>query len=344
MQVGAMSDQPCYSARLLKPFLAAIQQQASLPEATLRWFSSVDPDERVHVAAVHTMLDAALALTKDELLGVKASKVSAVGDVGLFDYVMSTAATPRAALQAAARYTRLLNDTLDLSLDEKGERAVVTLSTGVVLPALAEDYQLCAIISNQAPSWWPSGQVDDMDVWFRHGPPRDREAYRDALGNVRLHFQAPLSGFGFPRHLLDRAQPKHDAKLHDVLCRYAQISIGNLPKPASTTERVRAVISTQLAHGPISLEQTARKLHMSPRTLGRRLSEEGTSFKGLIDDMRKSLALHYVAARDVDLAQIASMAGFTETPSFYRAFRRWTGTTPTRYRWHHRGDPRALRG
>lgn len=341
MQLGEQSDQPCYSARLLKPFMAAIEQRAKLPEPTIRWFAAVDPDERVHVTAVHTMLDAALALTKDELLGVRASKLSALGDAGLLDYVMSSAETVRAALEAAARYMRLLNDTLDFSLTVEGDRAIAKLSSRVVLPAVAEDFQTCGMISNQA-ACWPEGMLEDMDVWFRHREPSDVEAYREALGPVRLHFQAPLSGFGFPARLLDARLKSSDPRLHDVLRRVADASIARLPKPESITERVRALISTQLASGTFSLEQTARKLHMSPRTLGRRLSEEGTTFKGLIDETRKALALHYVASRDVDLSQVAMMAGFTETPSFYRAFRRWTGTTPTRYRWRHRGDPRAL--
>jgi len=323
--------------------MAALEHVEEVPSSTKRWFQAVDPDERIHVAAVHTMLEAAITLTQDELLGVKASKLCTLGDVGLLDFVMSSADTLRTALEAAGRYTRLLNDTLDFALEVQGERAVVRLESRVVLPAVAEDYQTCAMISNQS-ACWPDGVLADMDVWFRHKPPASVEPYLDALGPVRLHFQAPLSGFGFPSALLEQPLRSSNSKLHDVLRRYADLSLASLPKPESITERVRALVSDQLSSGDFSLEETARALHMSPRTLGRRLSDEGTTFKGVVDEMRKTVALHYVAARDVDLSEIALLAGFTETPSFYRAFRRWTGTTPTKYRWTHRGDPRALRG
>jgi Helix-turn-helix domain len=75
----------------------------------------------------------------------------------------------------------------------------------------------------------------------------------------------------------------------------------------------------------------------------RRLADEGTTFKELVDDMRKMVALRTVAGHDVGLSEIALLAGFTETPSFYRAFRRWTGVTPSQYRYTHRGDLRGLR-
>ena len=61
------------------------------------------------------------------------------------------------------------------------------------------------------------------------------------------------------------------------------------------------------------------------------------------DDTRKRIALRYVAGHDLGLAEVALLSGFTETPSFYRAFRRWTGMTPSKYRWTHRGDLRGLR-
>lgn len=341
-RVGEDSDNPCYSARLLKPFMAVLEAEGRLPKAVRSWLESIDPDERVHVSAVHSMLEAAMRLSGDKLLGVKASKLSSIGDAGLLDFVMSSAPNLRAALEVAERYMRLLNDTLDFALEVDGERALVRLENKVALPPIAEDYQTCGLIASQA-SAWPEGILDDMDVWFRHEPPEDVAPYAAALGPARLHFHAPFSGFGFSSELLDAPLRSQNPKLHAVLRRYADLSLASLPKPESVTERVKTLISSQLASGNFSLESTARTLHMSPRTLGRRLADEGTTFKSIVDETRKSIALHYVAARDVGLSEVALLAGFTETPSFYRAFRRWTGTTPSQYRRKHRGDLRGLR-
>jgi AraC-like DNA-binding protein len=81
----------------------------------------------------------------------------------------------------------------------------------------------------------------------------------------------------------------------------------------------------------------ARQLHISPRTLGRKLEHEGTNFKELLDDLRRRLALSYVGGHDLGLAEIAFLLGFSQSAAFHRAFKRWTGVTPLEYRRARRG-------
>jgi AraC-like DNA-binding protein len=340
LESGTM--QPCYSARLLPPFMAVLRESGLVPERALKWFDGIDLDQRVHVSAVHSMLENALRVTQDDLLGVKASRSAERGDFGLFDFILSSAPTVRSALESAERYLRLLSDALAVTLEERDDRAIVTFESRVVVPPAAEDFTLCGLIANQVKSW-PSGMVDDMDVWFRHAAPARTEEYQQALGRARLHFGAPESGFGFPRRYLEVPLHTRDEKLHVLLRRYADDTLAQLPQSESVTEKVRRVISGQITTGEFSLHETARKLGMSARTLGRRLTAEGTTFKGLVDETRRELALRYVAGQELGLAEVALRAGFSETPSFYRAFRRWTGTTPSKYRWLHRGDPRGMR-
>jgi AraC-like DNA-binding protein len=73
---------------------------------------------------------------------------------------------------------------------------------------------------------------------------------------------------------------------------------------------------------------------MSPRTLGRRLQEQGTTLKALLDDTRRRLALEYLRNRAHTLTEIAFLLGYSELSAFNRAFRRWTGSTPMQYREH----------
>lgn len=346
-----VSAQPCYSARLLPAFLSVLREYPALPEKALAWIDTLDLDQRVHASAVHALLDGALRLTQDELLGIKAGLRCARGDVGLFDFILSSAATLRSALESARRYLRLLNDAVELDLQVVEARAIVSIDSRVVLPAVAEDFLLVGLLINQAASW-PDGVLDDLDVWFRHAPPSTPEVmagYSQALGPARLHFRAPRTGFGLPAAMLDAPLKSRDEKLHALLCHYGDASLASLPQPETVTEKVRRVIAEQLTAGTFGLHDTAKKLGMSARTLGRRLTAEGTTFKDLVDEARRELALRYVASQELDLSEIALRAGFTETPSFYRAFRRWTGTTPSRYRWLHRSEsmpnlpPRTLK-
>lgn len=80
-----------------------------------------------------------------------------------------------------------------------------------------------------------------------------------------------------------------------------------------------------LPSGAPTLAQAAKRLRMSPRTLRRRLSEEGLSYQSLLDEVRKSLALHYLSGPALDAERAAFLLGFAEASSFRRAFKRWTG-------------------
>ncbi|MET0285263.1 MAG: AraC family transcriptional regulator ligand-binding domain-containing protein [Polyangiales bacterium] len=342
MQMVPTPGQPCYSARLLAPFVGLLREHRQIPEASLSWLASLDPDERVHVSAVNSLLDVALQLTGDPLLGLKATSRLSAGDVGIFDFIMSSARTVRAALEAASRYMRLLNDSAEWKVEVDAGRVVVRLESSVRLAAAAEDFGLVGLIRNQSPNW-PEGMLDELDVWLAHPPPDDLEPYVELLGAARLHFHSPLTGFGFPERFLELPLRNADARLHDVLCRYGESTLAALPQAESVTEKVRRFVVEQLASGNFSLEDAARRMRMSSRTLGRRLAEEGTTFKQLVDDVRKSVALRLVAGHDLGLSEVALLAGFTETPSFYRAFRRWTAVTPSQYRHAHRGDLRGIR-
>ena len=80
---------------------------------------------------------------------------------------------------------------------------------------------------------------------------------------------------------------------------------------------------------------------MSPRTLGRKLQHEGTSFKHLLDDLRRRMALRYVDGQELGLSEIAFLLGFSQTAAFHRAFKRWTAQTPLEYRRQRRAGNRA---
>jgi AraC-like DNA-binding protein len=93
----------------------------------------------------------------------------------------------------------------------------------------------------------------------------------------------------------------------------------------------------ELEGGNPSAVRIASALHMSGRTLTRRLEDEGTTFKDLLDDLRKSLSLRYVGSTDLGLSEIAFLLGFSQSAAFHRAFKRWTQQTPLEYRRARRG-------
>jgi AraC-like DNA-binding protein len=87
-----------------------------------------------------------------------------------------------------------------------------------------------------------------------------------------------------------------------------------------------------LADGTATADAIAGRLHMSRRTLLRKLEREGTTFKELVDNTRRQFALRYLEAGELGASEIAALLGFAQPSAFHRAFKRWTGTTPLGYR------------
>ena len=97
---------------------------------------------------------------------------------------------------------------------------------------------------------------------------------------------------------------------------------------ASLSERIRSALLECLPSGEASIDGPAHRLGMSPRTLQRRLKEEGFAFRDILKDTREQLSRHYLLNTILPYSEIAFLIGFDEPSSFFRAFREWTGTTP----------------
>jgi AraC-like DNA-binding protein len=107
--------------------------------------------------------------------------------------------------------------------------------------------------------------------------------------------------------------------------------LGKLDKD-NIIDRVAAVMIDMLPSGGIIDEKVAEQLNMSGRSLQRRLKEAGTTFRTLLEGVRKDLASTYVRDPDVELVEIAFLLGFSDQSAFSRAFKRWTGITPSEFR------------
>jgi len=117
--------------------------------------------------------------------------------------------------------------------------------------------------------------------------------------------------------------------------------LADLDASATTAMRVRAALLEGLPSGLVAMEDIARKLALSKRTLQRRVETEGTSYQQILNSTREGLARHYLEKTALPAAEISFLLGFDEPNSFYRAFRTWTGNTPEAVRQRARGGVHA---
>jgi len=320
---------------LVRPFFEVLNEDPVVAEALSGLdaanLGSLDPDDRVPITFVHELLTAATAGTGDADLGLKAARRLRLGDAGVIDYLVSSVDSVRQALDVATRYMRLINDALQVDINVDGERAVLRLINTVTMPRAASDFQLGGLYRTHLRAWLGDSR-SELEIWLPTPRPGNMAEYELTFEQATLRFEAPFSGYTFPAPLLDRHLGKADAQLHEVLRRQAERIIADLPRAESFAQRVRDLVTRELGSGDPTAARIAKRLGMSTSTLARRLDAEGTSFRDVVDDLRKRLAVEYVGNRNLELSEVALLLGFSQSPAFYRAFRRWTGKTPLEYR------------
>ena len=124
-----------------------------------------------------------------------------------------------------------------------------------------------------------------------------------------------------------------DTYLNDLLLKYCETALADRRGDVNQLcTRVENAISSLLPHGRVLVEDVARSMGMSKRTLARRLSDEGLNFTEILQQLRRDLAVRYLDDRKLHVSKIAWLLGFNEVSAFTHAFKRWTGKTPRRMR------------
>ena len=122
-----------------------------------------------------------------------------------------------------------------------------------------------------------------------------------------------------------------DSELLKILKRHCQMILGARPKSDGLVFEVQQLITNLLPSGQPKIDAVAQELGMSSRTLTRRLAEAGVTYKGLLDEVRRKLALQYLRDKRISFKQVAYLLGYSEVSAFYHAFRRWVGSSPLQH-------------
>jgi AraC-like DNA-binding protein len=235
------------------------------------------------------------------------------------------------ALERLVRYFRILSDKEELSLEESLEGVeLIVSSPDPEQPTTDESsdalmamiVRLCRLIHGT--------DINPLRVTLRRQAPACSKAFSQVF-RVPVEFSARRDMLMFDREALGKPLPTANTELARA---NDQIVIDYLAKfdRDRITMRVRSMLLDQFAAGPATQETVARELNLSARSLQRKLHEEGTTYKQLVDDTRRELAAQYVKQSQLSINEITYMLGFSEPSNFTRAFKRWTGESPSEYR------------
>jgi len=291
----------------------------------------LDVSARVSAQQVDEIVWHAKQLSHDDAFAFKLAAQFHPSYLGALGYAWMTSATLRKAFERLSRYTALVYDELRIALlDQEGEFRVVIDSdeSGLHDPALRERakmaiaVQLCRMVYGE--------QFNPTRISFRHPVAANAHAYYEFF-RCRLDFDAGNTELAMPAAVADEELSGFNPQL---VHKFDELIIDYLRQRdrSDIVGRVRGAIFEELPSGEASLEKTASMLNMSGRTLARKLADEGQSFTGLLNEVRRELAEKYIRDRSLTLTEISFLLGFSEMSSFSRAYKGWNGASPSAHR------------
>ncbi len=285
----------------------------------------------IELSVAERLLGAALRASGERGLGLDLGDNVPMQSLGMLGEVLLHAPTLRAALEVFHEYLPLLFPLARFRLQEDGERALLAFDPPFADPEGARFcVELTFTLATRIGRRLTPG-MEPLEVRVQHAAPPYANRYSTVM-DCPVRFGAPQNELVFPCAALDRPQPFVDEPLWRLLRRRADELLAQQRARELLHERVKQVLRHEVDLGDVNPANIARRLGVSPRSLRRRLGDEGHSLSALTDEVRREVALSELTNPDIPIKRIADRVGFSEVSAFHRAFKRWTGVTPARYR------------
>lgn len=302
-----------------------------LEEAGLSRDLLEDPDARLPAPTVLSIWNTLRERTGDPALQLTAPATLPFGAYRVIDYIVAASATVGEGIECFARFFGLIAEAVTLSVArEHGDFGLcLTTAEGRAVPPVYVDYTFAALVSRIRMRIRPGLQV--LRVELRQPEPANAAPYTE-LFRAPVRFGAPADRLCFSAGEWSAPTESADAALARLLEEHARVLARRVPDATSGfRDEVQKAIAAAPGDGG-SAPDVARALNVSVRTLQRKLVASGTTFRKVSDTVRRRLAEGYLADPAVSIAEVAFMLGFSDQSSFNRAFRRWTGESPGRWR------------
>ncbi len=240
--------------------------------------------------------------------------------------------TLRSVLRRSSHFYNLVSEAVEFTLEEWDDSARFCLR--LTDPALDTEHSLCEfllLIWHRFPSWMIGRRVELSRMMFTHARPAHAAEYR-LMFPAPVEYEQPFNGFEFSREQLDAPIVQTIANLRTYMKRAPLDWFSRQAYYPIYTRRVLDQLERADTLASTTMEETATALHMTARTLRRKLTDEGTSFQDIKDGLRRDTAIHLLSQPSQPVSSIARELGFSEPSAFTRAFRHWTGVSPSSYR------------
>lgn len=290
-----------------------------------------DPDALVPYEALIVLWQALVAAHPTQPLGLMYGSLLPLEATGVIGYALRHVANGHAAVALTLRFSRLIDPFLRLEVVRDGEWSIVKLEHEPRTVALVEPVEMLVVAMLRMAVGLVGQGAHAREVRFRHEARHPLPTYRQAALGADVRFGAECDGIVFSSALLDLPMPAAEPRVAAYLEKHAATLIAAVGD-GSLEDRIRTLVHESLSNGEPDIETVARNLGRSARSLQRELKERGSSFSGLVDEVRRDQAMALLRHPETGVAEVAFLLGYSDARAFYRSFRRWTGQTPSAFR------------
>jgi AraC-like DNA-binding protein len=276
----------------------------------------------------------ALALSRDPHCGYHTGLRFHVSTFGMYGFAILSSADFRQTMRFAVKYLQLTAPEIEISFKEERRLGIWTIKP---VSYAQVDAALYKFIVELAAGCFVSIHRDVMGPAFRPielhfaiAPPADARNAKEVFRCQTL-YQQPENRVVFDAKWLEGKPRLGNAVTFAQALRLCDRMLEELRLRTGESGKVRKIVLAGMGK-PVTFEAVARRLDTSTRTLRRRLRQEGTSFRRLIDELRSQMAVKHVRETDLTIEEIAFVMGFSDAAAFRRTFRRWTKRAPNEFR------------
>lgn len=308
-----------------------VDRQAWLRKNQLRDQQWADASQTLAFAAFRQLILDALAMTQEPALGLLVGERLLPNTHGILGYAAMNSSTIRQAAELLERYVRLRTPLISIHHEMDGPRFRIVFDEPRPLGDIRRPVLEAVVLTvKNVLDYITMGSRAIHQVAFAFTAP-DYAVLAEDILNCKVQYGESWTGFTMPVHIVDLPLKMNDPATFREASTICQRELEKISQNESLAMRVRRIMLEKGNQIP-SLTVTARLFHLTPRTLHRRLLEEGASYKTIVEEVRRSLAVEHLKSGHLSIQEIAYSLGYTDLANFRRAFKRWEGIAPSEYR------------
>jgi len=286
--------------------------------------------QRPALDALLDLLDDVERQSGDPDIALRIGRLLGPVAVGIPGYLAMAGPTLLEALPRVLNYQRLVADGVTLRFQADGEVIRFHLGYSCIDPHPGLS-NLLVSATRFFGAWLLGHEPPLTAVWFRHAPRGSAEFHAELFG-VEPRFDAPDDGFALDRAWFVAPLRTAEASLVPMLEAQAARLLGSFSEDSFLAGIRHKIVEAASQGAGVEMADIAVGLHVSPRTLQRRLQALGTTYNRVLQELRMDMANRFLADERLSLHEVATLLGFREQSSFCHAYRQWTGRAPSEAR------------